>query len=614
MSRITLNSNIQALQANRRIGQSTRALSDSFSRLSSGLRINKASDDAAGLAIAESLKTDSRVYTQGVRNANDGISLLSVAEGAVESLSNILIRMGELAEQSANGTLDNSQRTALHEEAMALRDEYNRIVESTEFNDLALIDSTLSDIALQVGFGTDGSIAFSAGQGLSRNIGTGYYEDPVAPGTTGGAAMITGDFNEDGFADYISAPVSGFKFTVMLGAGDGTFTSGGQYGVAATAITDLAVADFDNDGHMDVVYADQNSLVVMTGDGTGAFNPSTAIGPFISPIREIVVGDFNNDGNQDVLTADASSGVDLFAGDGAGNISTSPVALGSGAQISSGDFNGDGNLDIVTTQSASNIMRILMNDGTGNFTTYLDTAVNKTAEVAVEDLNGDGLDDIVTLRSGTARAHFSQGDGTFTAGANFSGSGSFNVLLLQDLNDDGYVDVAMAGDSGAYVTLFNDGEGEFSAIGRGDATAASLTLAAADFNGDGAIDLAVGDAVDGDAILLAETERSSLLKFFSLQTQDDARAAMSVVDQAMQRVSAELGEIGSVTSRLTSTVRNLAQVTENYKTAESQIRDVDVAEEAANLVRAQILQEAGTAILGQANTLPQLALTLIGES
>ena len=118
--RITRGSSIASLMVERRLAESTAGLKTSFERLSSGLRINRASDDAAGLSISASLKADTRVYSQGVRNVNDGISLLGIADNALESLSNILTREQELAAQAANGTLRGKQRLALDAEAQAL--------------------------------------------------------------------------------------------------------------------------------------------------------------------------------------------------------------------------------------------------------------------------------------------------------------------------------------------------------------------------------------------------------------------------------------------------------------------------------------------------------------
>jgi flagellin len=135
-SSITINSNIPSLCAQRRLGESTQKLLSTYAHLSSGLRITKASDDAAGLALSESLNADARVFNEGMRNFNEAISLSNVSEGALRELASINTRQLELATQAANGVLSTAQRHALDEEANALVDEYNRIVQSTQFNDI----------------------------------------------------------------------------------------------------------------------------------------------------------------------------------------------------------------------------------------------------------------------------------------------------------------------------------------------------------------------------------------------------------------------------------------------------------------------------------------------
>ena len=134
MSRIALNSNIASLKAIRRLSVSSENVRDTFEKLSSGLRITKASDDASGLAIADSLNVERRVFQQGIRNLNDGVSVYNIADSALSELSNIVVRLTELAEQSANGTLGPEQRKALDKEAQALSDEYTRIAQTVEFN------------------------------------------------------------------------------------------------------------------------------------------------------------------------------------------------------------------------------------------------------------------------------------------------------------------------------------------------------------------------------------------------------------------------------------------------------------------------------------------------
>ena len=148
---ITIGNNIVSLQAQRRLGNATEALSTTFEKLSSGQRINKASDDAAGLAIADSLRANQRIAGVAVRNANDGISTIAIADGALGEISNVLQRLGELSEQSANGVFSVNQRSALQNEFSALGSEIERIATTTTFNGVNLL-STGTTIILQVGF------------------------------------------------------------------------------------------------------------------------------------------------------------------------------------------------------------------------------------------------------------------------------------------------------------------------------------------------------------------------------------------------------------------------------------------------------------------------------
>lgn len=148
---INIRTNIPSLLAQRNLDQSSGRLNTSYERLSSGLRINRARDDAAGLAIAENLKADASVAAVAIRNANDGISVVNIADQAIAQIANSLARLGELAEQSANGVFDNSQRSALQNEFSALQSEIERIATTTKFNGLALLSGGQS-VVFQVGF------------------------------------------------------------------------------------------------------------------------------------------------------------------------------------------------------------------------------------------------------------------------------------------------------------------------------------------------------------------------------------------------------------------------------------------------------------------------------
>ncbi|MFN4895413.1 MAG: flagellin [Pseudomonadota bacterium] len=151
---INIRTNLPALVTQRMVNNSSERLNQSYQRLASGLRINKASDDAAGLAIAENLRADSTLATVAIRNANDGISVIAIAEQAIGQIGNILNRLSELAQQSANGVYDSTQRSALQNEFTALTSEIERIAVTTAFNGINLISSGES-LVFQVGF--DGS-------------------------------------------------------------------------------------------------------------------------------------------------------------------------------------------------------------------------------------------------------------------------------------------------------------------------------------------------------------------------------------------------------------------------------------------------------------------------
>jgi flagellin len=151
---LRINTNVSSLNARRHLYNSTINFGKSMEKLSSGRRINRAGDDAAGLAISESLKSEIRALNQASRNAADGISLVQTAEGSLDEVSNILLRMKELTEQSLNGTLSDTDRSYLDSEFTALKNEINRISDGTEFNGVKLLDGTGSTISIQVGTGT----------------------------------------------------------------------------------------------------------------------------------------------------------------------------------------------------------------------------------------------------------------------------------------------------------------------------------------------------------------------------------------------------------------------------------------------------------------------------
>ncbi len=187
---IRINTNVSSLNTQRHLAKSSNAFAKSMEKLSSGLRINRAGDDAAGLAISEGLKADIRALDQASRNAADGISLVQVGEGALDEVSNILLRMKELGEQSMNGTLSNTDRTYLNNEYTALTSEIDRIAASTEFNGVKLLDGTgSSSLGIQVGIGTTSNDSVNIDLSTNRNASTLGTTTAIDTSTNAATAM-----------------------------------------------------------------------------------------------------------------------------------------------------------------------------------------------------------------------------------------------------------------------------------------------------------------------------------------------------------------------------------------------------------------------------------------
>jgi len=234
---LTINTNVASLNAQRNLGKSQGALNNSMQRLSSGLRINSAKDDAAGLAISDRMTAQIRGLNQAARNANDGISLAQTAEGALQESTNILQRMRELAVQSANDTNSVSDRSSLDAEVTQLKNELNRIAETTQFNGKNLLDGTMTDATFQVGAnaGANQTISFSIDSAKGADLGT------VAAGTTtlGNKATGAGTTNSSLTLAAAATGVASNAYTVSVVIGTGVNQT-------ETNVLDFTTATFAN--------------------------------------------------------------------------------------------------------------------------------------------------------------------------------------------------------------------------------------------------------------------------------------------------------------------------------------------------------------------------------
>lgn len=211
---ITIGNNIASLQAQRRLADATGRLSETFERLSSGQRINKASDDAAGLAIADSLRADQRIASVAIRNANDGISVVAIADGALAQISGVLTRLAELAEQSANGVFSTQQRSALQNEFTALSSEVERIATTTTFNGVNLLSGGAA-ITLQVGFnsGSTSRIQITNVQGTLQSLGLAPNGSSVLTYSISGASIEAGQSASRAALDAVNGAIGSLSQT-----------------------------------------------------------------------------------------------------------------------------------------------------------------------------------------------------------------------------------------------------------------------------------------------------------------------------------------------------------------------------------------------------------------
>ncbi|CAA9892324.1 B-type flagellin [Candidatus Methylobacter favarea] len=499
-----INTNISSLNAQRNLNTSQSSLATSLQRLSSGLRINSAKDDAAGLAISERFTSQIRGLNQAVRNANDGVSLAQTGEGALSSAGDLLQRIRELAVQSANASNSASDRQSIQNEVGQLGQELDRIATTTQFNGKNLFDGSFGTASFQVGANANQTITASTANLRTTNYGNnqvgaaGAGLGAGAKVAAGGALEVTGltagTFDINGFI--------GSKTGVAVAATDSAASlalkvnnATGSTGVTATAKTDVG----------------------LTFSAAGAYNLKV-IGD--NSTAETVTFSLSAAGTADGLSAAVTAFNDKSAKTG-----------------------------LVASLNSAN-SGIILTSATGANVHLQDTVTANAGDVTVQGLKADQ-----TTSLGAA------------------------VILTTDAVADG---VAVAGQ----VTF--DSEKSFSVVQAAVGT---------NFLG------AVGAATVGSTLNTVSTlDVTTFLK---------ATDAIKTVDSALALINGERAKFGALQSRFESTVTNLQTTSENLSASRSRIRDADFAQETANLTRGQILQQAGTAILSQANQLPNNVLSLL---
>ena len=498
---MSINTNVLSLNAQRNLSTSASDLATSLQRLSSGLRINSARDDAAGLAISERFTTQIRGLTQAARNANDGISLAQTTEGALAELTNNLQRIRELAVQAANASNSGTDRAALDQEVQQRLSEVDRIASVTAFNGQKVLDGSFGTALFQVGANVGETIAISLAQGVKANqIGQ------IATSTT----KVT------------NAALTGTG-TIQVGAGQVKSVKASVAGLAAGQRAESAYAKAAAISAAGVpgltVQATNNQNFAVTAI---AANAAAAAGTY----------SLNINGSAIFASQDTST-VGLTTQQIADAINAKSATTGVTAGLSGSDL-------------------------------YLSAA--------------DGRDIIV----GQTRTGAQLAGGLAAGGA-------------KDLNGVAFG----AGSLGAVADV--------ATAANGSLNSGSVTLSASEV---------ITIANDGTVLGFAGASPTVNVDTTTLATQNVLTAAaanstMQRIDAALSSVSTLRSSLGSIQSRFESTITSLQAATENLSASRSRILDTDFAAETANLTKAQILQQAGTAILAQANASPQLVLSLL---
>ncbi|MDI4661062.1 MULTISPECIES: flagellin [Cobetia] len=561
-----INTNTLSMVTQQNLNQSQNALNTSMERLSSGLRINSAKDDAAGQAIANRMDSQITGLSQAQRNANDGISVAQTAEGALNQVNDNLQRVRELTVQAQNGTNNADDLTSIQNEIDLRLEEITRISEQTSFNGIDVLqeDNTMS---IQVGANDGEVITIDLKQINTETLGlTGFNVD--GNGIKNNTATET-DLMAAGFAE--STSIAGqytdadFNAAATISDVFGEITEDGakitQVGGSGTVYTyasdsesfsyDATVADIGGAGtatQLTPSAGDTNAITISLGGEE----------------QEVLVDDSGN------LT-DANSGNKLYF-DGANNLSETNSGSDTQASIS----------DITTYLSQGNTNTLAGADN------YIKSG-NTTYAASAND------DEFSATNLTTSKAQLEKD-------INADAASSYNI----DLDDD----VATTGDNFS-ITNANAVTGGIAGAGNALFTSGFDSSKFAGTAGETIYANDNGKITDGAGNEIYAKEDGSL----TLESTSDATATkdpLAALDDALKQVDGMRSDLGAVQNRFDSAITNLATTETNLASAQSRIQDADYAEEVSSMTTAQILQQAGTSMLTQANQVPQNVLSLLG--
>ncbi|MQB17402.1 flagellin [Pseudomonas lactis] len=571
---LSVNTNITSLGVQKNLNKASDALSQSMNRLSSGLKINSAKDDAAGMQIANRLNNQVKGLNVAISNANNGVSIAQTAEGAMQESTNTLQRLRELALQAANGDKSDADRVSLQQEFTAKVGELNRIASTTTFGGRNLLDGSFSNVAFQIGANANETISFGMTD-ISSTALKGNYKEAAVNGTamSGLAATSTGSVLGGTKATVVGGAaalatvatdaftINGTEITLGVAAAGAAAGTAAVTAINAQTATTGVTASADAAG---VVTLTSKSAITLGASATGGATPGLAklgLTAGATPATNStptgttamgVTGGISVNGTAVAWTAtDTMADVltDIAAAAGTGATAT---LVDGRVKVTSG-----GGQDIkLSNTSAGSLSQLGLSAGTSQAKLTADTSI---------DVNG-------------VEVKFKKGD---TADAIVSSINSASTGVQASKNADGTLNLFADKD----ITI-KDGS-------------AGTGLAALGLT-------AVATAGTKTAVTM-ETSVSDL----NILTAASSQQAIQALDDAMQQIDSQRSQLGAVQNRFASTVANLQSISQNSSAAKGRVEDADFASEAAELTKQQTLQQASTAILSQANQLPSSVLKLL---
>jgi flagellin len=634
-----INTNTASLNAQRNLTTSQSGLTTSLQRLSSGLRINSAKDDAAGLAISDRMTSQIRGLTQAARNANDGISLAQTGEGALSEITNNLQRIRELSVQSVNSSNSASDRAALDLEVQQRLSEIDRVSSSTSFNGLKILNGSAGNSAFQIGANVGETISIDMSVSMRTNsigssataatsVALNTLVDPtVSAGTAEQVASFTTGAVDLTKTDFSSVAATAGSDTVAFASpaavGDSVTLNGVTFTFADTAAP--------GDPTSSVVTNATSVTVKMDMTGATAQDSSDALKAAIDDAKS--TGAVATAGTLATISTASSTGTLTISDSTAGLHGTANRTLTASAAAVTQDVTGS---DADNSKNASFKVGATTVNLTGNYTTLaaLASAIDGALTTA-----GPAASKITVAASGTGLS-FTNAAGKGAAGDPVISASSAGAIAAGIVPTGG---TAVAGKDAVAATTAKTltlGASDLSIkVGSGDAVNITGTFttskqlvdsinsavagANASIDANGKLSISSSEAVTiagtkgtattgaGAMGFTATNAASGNLDGKNVLTATGAVDLMQRVDSALKSVSTMRSTFGAVQNRFESTISNLQTTSENLSASRSRIQDTDFASETASLTRGQILQQAGTAMLAQANSLPNGVLALL---